>query len=75
MHRRVDLRDLGFDELRVAVALGVVLVQDLVGLLAAVLGDEPARTLREESFFRKPWIPFHLEHQERKDLQDEGDLE
>lgn len=46
--RRLHLRHLRAHELRVPVALGVVLDQDVVRFLAAVLGDEPSWALREE---------------------------
>jgi len=53
LHRRLHLRELGLDELRLGVALAVVLGQDVERLLAAVLADQPARALRDEAIFTR----------------------
>jgi hypothetical protein len=49
VHRGLDLGDLGFHDLGLAVALAVVLVQDLEGLLTAILGNEPTGALGDEA--------------------------
>ena len=45
----LHLSEFGSNELGAAIALSMVLQQDLLSLLRAVLGDEPAGTLREEA--------------------------
>ena len=49
LDRRLHLHEFGLDELDTAVSLAVVLDQDVLGLLAAVFGDEPAGGLGEEA--------------------------
>lgn len=45
----LHLSEFGSNELGAAIAFSVVLQQDLLSLLRAVLGDEPAGALREEA--------------------------
>ena len=49
LDRGFHLGELGLHELGLAVALSMVLNQDLVRLVTSVLRDEPTRTLRNET--------------------------